>query len=120
MKRDRIIYWVSTGLVSLGMAFSCFMYLSKNPELVAGFTALGIPLYFMPLLGITKLLGAIALLVPSLKVLKEWAYAGFTFTFLGATWVHLATNSPFVAPLVFLAVLAVSYWFWKRLEWLKV
>jgi hypothetical protein len=116
MKTNKIIYWTTTGLVSLAMTASCFMYLSKNPELVTGFNALGLPLYLMPLLGTAKLLGVIALVVPGIKVLKEWAYAGLAFTFIGATYVHIATGTPFVAPLVFLVILGVSYWFKGKME----
>ena len=115
MKRDKIIYWTATGLLAAGMLMSAFMYLSKNPELVSNFQTLGFPLYFVSILGVAKLLGAIVLLIPIAKWLKEWAYAGFIFVFLGAVWTHLATGTPFVMPLVFLAVLAVSYLFWKKI-----
>ena len=116
MKRDKIIYWIATGLVAAGMLLSAAMYLTKNPELIGGFTALGIPLYFVMLLGIAKFLGAIALLVPIWRDMKEWAYAGFSFMFIGAVWIHIATGTPWIAPLVFLALLVVSYLFWKRLQ----
>lgn len=116
MKRDKIIYWATTGLVSLAMTAASFMYLTQNPQLIEGFKSIGLPLYLAPLLGITKLLGAIAIAVPNLKLLKEWAYAGFTFMFVGATWVHVSTHTPFVSPLIFLALLGVSYWFKNRIE----
>lgn len=116
MKRDKIIYWVFTALVALGFAMSSFMYLSRNPELMEGFKKLGYPLYFVMLLGLAKLLGAIALVNPWWNKLREWAYAGFTFTLIGATWTHISTHTPFVMPLVFLALLAVSYWFNRRLS----
>lgn len=114
MKRDKIIYWVATGLVAAGMAMSAFMYLSKNPELMSGFQQIGIPVYFIALLGVAKLLGAIALVAPVGTRLKEWAYAGFLFMFIGATWVHIATGTPFVMPLMFLIILALSYVFWNK------
>lgn len=116
MKTTRIFYWVSTGLVALGMAMSGVMYLSKADMLVKGMNEIGLPLYFLPLLGLAKLLGAIALFVPKQPKLTEWVYAGFTFTFLGATWVHISTHTPFVAPLVFLAVLATSYLLKRKLQ----
>jgi len=115
MKRDKIIYWTATGLLSVAMIASSFMYLSKNPALLSSFKAAGYPDYFIPLLGAAKLLGAIMLVVPKWDRLKEWAYAGFTFTFIGATWTHMATNTPFIAPLVILLILGVSYWFYRRL-----
>lgn len=116
MKRDKIIYWILTGIVTLGFAMSSFMYLSKNPELMEGFNKMGFPVYFVTILGIAKLLGAIALVNPWWDKLKEWAYAGFTFTLIGAAWTHIATGTPFVAPLMFLALLGVSYVFFNRLK----
>src|SRR5687768_3421636 len=106
MKRDKIIYWIATGLVAAGMLLSAVMYLTRNPELIKSFSALGIPLFLVSLLGVAKLLGAIALIAPGLKELKEWAYAGFAFTFIGAVWTHIATGTPWIAPLVFLMLLA--------------
>lgn len=114
MKRDKIIYWVATGLLAAGMGMSAYMYLTRNPELVGAFEMLGFPLYFISILGVAKLLGVVVLLAPAGTRLKEWAYAGFIFTFIGAIWTHIATNTPFVSPLVFLVVLGVSYFFWIR------
>ncbi len=116
MKRDKFIYWISTGLVSAGMLLSAGMYLTGNPELLKGFQQLNIPLYFVGLLGMAKLMGAVMLLVPQFNGIKEWAYAGFTFTFIGAVWTHIATNTPWVMPLVFLIILFVSYLFWHRVR----
>jgi hypothetical protein len=116
MKRDKIIYWVATGLLAAGMFMSAFMYLSKNPELIGSFEGLGFPLYFVSLLGVAKLLGAIVLLAPAGTRLKEWAYAGFIFTFIGAIWTHVATSTPFAGPAVFLVVLGISYYFWTRIR----
>lgn len=116
MKRDKIIYWVATGLVAAGMGMSAFMYLSKNPDLMKSFEAIGLPPYMVAILGVAKLLGAIVLLAPVWDRLKEWAYAGFAFTFIGATWIHLATGTPWMAPLIALAVLLVSYGFRLRLK----
>ncbi|HZY79305.1 MAG TPA: DoxX family protein [Cyclobacteriaceae bacterium] len=114
MKRDKIIYWVATGLLAAGMGMSAYMYLTKNPDLVAAFQTLGFPLYFISILGVAKLLGAVVLLAPAGTRLKEWAYAGFIFVFIGAIWTHVVTSTPFVSPLIFLLVLGVSYFFWTR------
>jgi hypothetical protein len=64
----------------------------------------------LPLLGTAKLLGALAIINPWFPMLREWAYAGFTFVLTGAAWSHLATGTPAVAPLVFLCILALSYY----------
>ena len=116
MKRDKIIYWIATVLVAAGMLLSATMYLTKNPELMGAFTELGIPLYLVLMLGIAKFLGAVALLAPIWSAVKEWAYAGFAFMFIGAVWIHLATGTPWIAPFVFFVLLAVSYMFRKRMQ----
>jgi len=116
MKRDKIIYWVATGLLAAGMGMSAYMYLTKNPDLVGAFQTLGFPTYFISILGVAKLLGAVVLLAPAGTRLKEWAYAGFIFVFIGAIWTHIVTSTSFVSPLMFLAVLGVSYFFWTRIR----
>ena len=116
MKRDRILYWIFTGLVSLGFAASSIMYLTKSQQLVDGFKFLGLPQYLIPILGLAKLLGALALINPWFPKLKEWAYAGFTFTLIGASWSHISTNTPFIAPLVFFVLVAISYFFFTRIS----
>jgi len=116
MNRDKIIYWAATGLVAAAMLMSALMYFSKNEELMNSFETAGYPEFMVMILGTAKLLGAIALVIPILDKLKEWAYAGFTFVFIGAIWTHLATNTPWVAPAVMLAILAVSYTFRLRLK----
>jgi len=109
MKKNKIIYWSLTGLVSLGFLMSSFMYLGKNPDLMENLQKAGFPVFFVTILGIAKLLGAIALVNPWFPKLKEWAYAGFTFVLIGAVWTHLATATPFVAPGVFLVLVGASY-----------
>jgi uncharacterized membrane protein len=113
MKRNKIVYWIATGLVAAGMAMSGIMYLTSE-EMKSNFTEIGFPVYFMMMLGIAKLLGAIALVAPVPVAIKEWAYAGFGFTFIGAVWTHIATQTPWFAPVVFLLVLIVSYYFFKK------
>lgn len=115
MKKNKIIYWVSTGLVSAGMLMSSMMYLTHNHEIMKIYKLIGYPDYFVNILGTAKLLGVIALLQPKILKLKEWAYAGFTFTMIGAIWTHIASSTPsFISPLVFLLVLAVSYLYYIK------
>jgi uncharacterized membrane protein len=115
MKTTKIIYWVTTGLISLAMLMSGFMYLSNNPQITDGMKQIGFPAYMILFLGLAKLLGAIALVVPKFESIKEWAYAGLAFVFIGAAWSHISTSTPFVGPLVFLVLLGVSYWSHKKL-----
>lgn len=114
MKRDKVLYWVFTGLAALAFLSSGLMYFSGNPELEEGFKQMGYPPYFKSILGVAKILGALALVNPWFPTLKEWAYAGFSFTLIGATITHLATNTPYIAPLLFLGLLAISYFFFSK------
>lgn len=116
MKTQKIVYWLVTGLLGAGMLMSAMMYLTKNPQIVVGFKTLGLPMYFLTFLGLAKGLGAIALLIPKFEKIREWAYAGFAFTFIGAIWFHVSTQTPFAGPLIALLLLSVSYWFRSRLK----
>ena len=106
-----IIYWVTTGLVAAFGFISAFTYLSNNPQAVQGFAHVGYPQQLRIILGIAKLLGAIALLVPGFPRVKEWAYAGFTFAWICAVVAHyLAGDGPkALSPLILLVILFVSY-----------
>jgi len=116
MKTIKILYWISTGLISAFYLMSSSMYLTQNPELMQGFAAMGFPVFFVTMLGVAKLLGALALLNPWFETLKEWAYAGFTFTLIGAVWVHVETATPFIMPLLVLVFLGISYYLRMRLR----
>lgn len=107
----KIAYWVSTGLVAVPSLFAAFAYLSGSPQAVAGFAHVGYPQQLRIILGIAKPLGAIALVVPGLGKLKEWAYAGFTFAWISAFVAHyLAGDGPKAfAPLALLLILIISY-----------
>jgi hypothetical protein len=106
-----VAYWVSTVLVVALSVFAGFVYLSGGPKAVQGFVHVGYPQQLRVLLGIAKLLGGITLIVPGLGRLKEWAYAGFTFTWIAAFVAHYLANDGPIAytPLILLAFLAVSY-----------
>src|SRR5918993_5182096 len=101
MKKDKIIYWIATGLISAAMLFSAFLYLSGSDELLKSFASIGLPLYMVMMLGTAKLVGAVLLLAPVAARFKEWTYAGFLFLFGGAVWTHAATATPWVAPTLF-------------------
>jgi DoxX-like protein len=107
----KILYWVSTGIVGLMALVAAFAYLSGSPQAVQGFAHVGYPQQLRIILGIAKPLAGIVLLMPGLLRLKEWAYAGFTFAWISAFIAHhLAKDgTEAFAPLVLLALLAVSY-----------
>ena len=109
---------VTTGLFALMMAIAGVLYLVGPPPIVAAIRNLGYPDYLRLLLGIAKLLGAAALIVPGMRRLREWAYAGFTFDLIGAIASHTLSGEPIAqaAPAVFaLALLVVSYSLRRRL-----
>jgi len=107
----KVIYWLTTGLVAAMSAFAAYAYLTKSPQAVQGFAHVGYPQQLRVLLGIAKLLGAIALVVPGLPKLKEWAYAGFTFAWIAACVAHYLAKDGAEAflPLVLMVLLAISY-----------
>src|SRR5438128_6918315 len=110
MKRS-VTYWLTTGLLAALSVFAAFAYLSGSPQAVQGFAHVGYPQQLRIILGIAKLLGAIALVIPGLPKLKEWAYAGFTFAWVSAFIAHyLAKDGPKAfMPLILLVFLFVSY-----------
>ena len=106
-----VVYWISTGLLVAGSALAAFAYLSGSPQAVQGFAHVGYPQQLRIILGIAKLLGGITLVVPGWPKLKEWAYAGFTFTWIAAIIAHYLAKDGLTAftPLVLIVFLFVSY-----------
>jgi uncharacterized membrane protein len=91
-KRKLIIYWVTTGLLAFGMLGSGIAQVFRAKGMVDIIVHLGYPLYFLSILGIWKILGVIAILIPRFKLVKEWAYAGFFFAMTGALISHLISG----------------------------
>src|SRR5450755_1736309 len=96
-KRNKIIFWISTVWLALGILSSGILQLFKakgegtlTPPGVYGITHLGYPVYFLTILGVWKILGMVALLIPKFPLLKEWAYAGLFFVMTGAIFSHIA------------------------------
>jgi hypothetical protein len=106
-----IAYWGATALVTIVPLLAAFAYLTASPQAVENFRHVGYPQQLRVLLGVAKLAGAVVLLLPGLAVLKEWAYAGFTFMWIAATVAHyVAGDRPlFLLPVALIAALAVSY-----------
>ena len=117
-KRIKIFYWVVTILVLLPTAGSGIpeLFMNASPATLQTLHALGYPLYIVKILGLAKILGAIAILFRRFPKLTEWAYAGFAFDFLGATASHLLAGDSAHAPIPFLffALLMGSYFLWNK------
>ncbi len=88
MNWNKIIYWISTGLMCLIFIFSAIMYFMKYEMVKGFFEALGYPIYIIYPLAVAKLLGVVAVLSKKSKLLLEWAYAGFFFDAVLATAAH--------------------------------
>jgi hypothetical protein len=113
-KRNKIIYWVATGWLSLGLLSTGIVQIIKLKEEVAMMQHLGYPLYFLTILGVWKVLAVVALLVPKFPMVKEWAYAGVFFFASGAVFSHIAKGDSLVesfGPLLFVVLTAVSWYF---------
>ncbi|MES2726962.1 MAG: DoxX family protein [Bacteroidota bacterium] len=113
-KTNKIIYWISTPWLALGMLSTGIVQLIHMKEEVDMMAHLGYPLYFLTILGIWKLLGTVAVLVPKFPLLKEWAYAGFFFAMSGAIFSHLACGDKakeLFGPVLLLVLTVVSWYF---------
>jgi uncharacterized membrane protein YphA (DoxX/SURF4 family) len=90
MKRTNLIFWIVTILFSAFMLFSAVTEIRQTPEATTFMRNLGYPDYFNPFIGIMKILGVIAILIPGFPRIKEWAYAGLFFDLVGATYSQIA------------------------------
>jgi hypothetical protein len=91
-KGKLITYWIATALLSFGMLGSGLAQIAQVKDMVDLITPLGYPSYFLSIIGIWKVLGVVAILVPGFKLAKEWAYAGFFFVMTGALASHVASG----------------------------
>jgi uncharacterized membrane protein YphA (DoxX/SURF4 family) len=121
-KRNRIIYWIATLWLSSGMLATGVQQLMKSemegalaPPGAYGIVKLGYPLYFLTIIGVWKILGVIALLIPRFPLLKEWAYAGFFFLTTGALYSHIAigNSAAELFPSFLLLILTVLSWYFR-------
>lgn len=116
-KRDKIIYWIATGLLTALMLMSAGMYFFQNDMVSETFTKLGFPTYIIYPLAIAKILGLIAIWTKKSAMLKEWAYAGFFFNFLLALSAHINVgDGEYLPAAVAMLLLAVSYAYSKKTD----
>jgi len=109
---QRAHYWTTTILIALALFSGGAAYLFRAEAPLRGMAELGYPAYFVTILGMWKVLGALAILAPRFPRLKEWAYAGIVFDLTGAVFSHVAAGQPVVkviAPLVLLEIAATSW-----------
>jgi hypothetical protein len=118
MKKTRIFYWITTGLLLLMMAFSGISSLISSEKAVAFFNTMNMPSYLISFLSVAKLLGVLAILIPGFPRLKEWAYAGLTFDLVGAVYCNYAVGKPtgeWLPIILFVALAFASYFLYHKL-----
>ena len=117
-KRNKIIYWIATAWLALGMLSTGIVQLLKIKEEADMFTRLGYPTYLLTIIGVWKILGVVAVVIPKFPLLKEWAYGGFFFIMTGAIFSHLACGDEakeFFGPILLLTLTFIS-WFFRPAE----
>lgn len=113
-RRDKIIYWIATIWLALGMLSTGIVQLIQMKEEAEMFNHLGYPVYLLTILGIWKILGTVVVLIPKFPLLKEWAYAGFFFVMTGAAFSHLAMGDgakDLFGPVLLIVLTMVSWYF---------
>lgn len=121
MKGINIAYWVVTIIFAGFMIFTAIPNVTANEDsvkLISDF--LGYPKYFIPFIGIAKILGSIVILIPGLRSLKEWAYAGLCFDLAGAIYSVIHQSPKVDASIIFMILpivfLFISYFLWRKKE----
>ncbi len=116
MKNFKLVYWISTGLLTALTLMSAGMYIFNHEAIKTVFANLGYPTYIIYPLAVAKLLGLIAIWTNQSRSLKEWAYAGFFFDFILAFLAHyMIGDGEFAPALVAIVLLFTSYFSWKKL-----
>jgi len=107
MKNNKTLYWIITGLFAAFMLFSALPDILTVPDAVTLMNHLGYPKYFIPFIGVAKLLGVIAILIPGYPRIKEWAYAGLLFDLIGATYSQISIDG--FKPQIIIMVLPIAF-----------
>lgn len=118
-KTINILYWVITVLFAGLMIFSSIGGIGPNEQTVEIFhRSLGYPIYFIRFISWAKILGAVTLLIPGFRSIKEWAYAGLFFDLTAAVYSSVATSGKFhlqmLGMLMWIVPGVLSYYFWKK------
>ena len=92
MKKTKTIYWIVTGLFGAFMGFTAIPDILMNADAITFMNHLGYPNYFIPFIGVAKVLGVIAIFIPGFPRVKEWAYAGLCFDLIGAVYSIVAID----------------------------
>jgi|SRR5215470_11287211 len=107
-RKRAIFYWLATAFVVSELVLGGMWDVFRVPHVREVIERLGYPTYFLVILGIWKLLGAIALVIPRFPRLKEWAYAGVVFNLTGALASHIASGDIERGPMAYLVVMLAA------------
>ena len=120
MKNKKILYWVLTVLFAGFMAYSGIGGVKPGTDAIKFLhEGMGYPIHFIQFISIAKIIGAVVLLAPVPRWIKEWAYAGMFFDLLGAFWALTATSGGIAGGAFIILPLVVgglSYYLWKKRE----
>ncbi len=117
MKRSDIFFWICTGLLIPALGIGSVFEIMRDPDSIKILVGLGYPAYLSPFLGVARILALIAICIPGLPRLKEWAYAGLVFDVIGAIYSQIAIGNPVtytIFPCIILFVIIASYYFYHK------
>lgn len=118
-KTIKILYWIVTILFSLFFLADGVVKIMQIEQAKEIMEHLGYPMYVLTILGVSNILGVLAILQTKFRTVKEWAYAGFTIHFIGASASRAFAGDGIVlilSPLIFLALMFISYFSWKKIR----
>ena len=118
-KTTNTLYWTFTILFALLMIFSAVGGLQPSQQAIELMhDGLGYPVYFIQLISVAKLIGAVAILIPNFNRIKEWAYAGLFFDLSAAIYSGIASSGkfdPLMITMLFWIIPGIfSYVFWHK------
>jgi len=121
-KTIKILYWTFTVLFLLAMLGDAYGGITMQQAGKDSLAKLGYPMYLLVIMGSAKIAGVLAIAQTKYKVIKEWAYSGFTISFIGAflSWYAIgAGGAMLVPPVVMLIIMFFTYYLWKKYEQVK-
>jgi hypothetical protein len=115
----RISYWTATIIFALLLVMDGLGGVMQAEAGKQSLAHLGYPLYLLTMMGTAKILAAVAIVQTRFRAIKEWAFAGFAISCVGAFWSRAVVGDGIdllIYPVVFLAIMFVPYFFWKKLR----
>lgn len=113
----RTMYWIATIVFALLLLMDGLGGVMQAEAGVESLQHLGYPIYLLTIMGVAKILAAVAIVQPWFRTVKEWAFAGFAINCVGAFWSRLYVGDGIdvlIFPPIFLAIMLVPYWLWKK------